>query len=314
MRVIGGEIEVNLEDKLFYTDSGRSSLRLFFRSVKSKKVLLPDFLCGVIIDILKSENITYSFYHINEDLTINKNSIDYNFDVFYFINYFGVIQNLQHIQNIIQNKIIIEDNVFFYNFKNRGFKHWFSFNSYRKITNLADGSLIKTNLDINKDLIENKNLFSKYKYNAKQIKYNYIFFNKKNEKEYLKLFERGEKLLDNQNYIGKISDKSIYLLSLYNENKIQDIRKKRFKKLLNEFEKYCVNKKPKEYSFFVMKLNNRDKIRKKLFDYKIFLPVHWPKILDNILYDRLLSIPLFENYSDEEFEYIINVMKRIIND
>ena len=313
MRSIGGEIEVNFKENIFYTDSGRSSLRFFLRNIKPKKVLIPDFLCEVIIGVLKEENIEYSFYHINEDLSINEKSIREDFDVFYMINYFGVIQDISHIEKVIKNKIIIEDNVFFYNFENRGFEKWFSFNSYRKITNLADGSLIKTNLLL-EDLREDKNVFSKYKYKAKQIKYNFLKFNKENEKKYLDLFEEGEKLLDTQNFIGKISDESIYLLSLYENSKIKEIRKKRFEKLYNNFEKYCVNEQPKEYSFFVIKLNNRDKIRKKLFEYNIFLPVHWPKILENVLYDKVLSIPLFENYSEEEFDYMVNILKKVINE
>ena len=315
MRPIGGEIEVKLKDNILYTDSGRSSLRLFLRNVNPKKVLLPDFLCDVIINVLNEENIEYSFYHINEDLTIDKNSINCDFDVFYLINYFGVIQNVQLIQDILKDKIILEDNVFFYNFNNRGFKNWFSFNSYRKITFLADGSLIKTNLNIDKSIIKDKNIFADVKYRAKNIKFNYIYLGKGNEKEYLDWFEKGEILVNNQNFIGKISDKSIYLLSLYENGKIQKIRKERFNKLYDLFNDYCVNKNPIEYSFFVMKLNNRDKIRKRLFDYKIFLPIHWPnKILNNVLYDKVISIPLFENYSNKEFEYVLSILKKVVNE
>ena len=312
MRPIGGEIEVKLEDKIFYTDSGRSSLRLFCKEMKPKKVLLPDFLCEVIIKTFESENISYSFYHINEDLTIDFDSVSDDFDVFYFINYFGVNQNID--KNFLKDKIIVEDNVFFYNFENRGFKNWFSFNSYRKITNLADGSLIKTNLDIKNELIEDNSVVSNYKYQAKNLKYDYIFKDRGNESNYLKLFEKGEKLLDNQCFIRKISNESIYLLSLYEYTTIQQIRKKRFEKLYNLFSDFCLNKNPKEYSFFVMKINNRDIIRKKLFEYKIFLPIHWPKVTNNVLYDKIISIPLFENYTDKEFEYMLNILKKVFNE
>ena len=313
MRPVGGEIEVDLQENIFYTDSGRSSLRFFLKNIKPKKVLLPDFLCEVILDVLKSENIEYSFYHINKDLSIDKSSLKNNFDIFYIINYFGVIQDISNIEEIIKNKIIIEDNVFFYNFENRGFKKWFSFNSYRKVTNLADGSLIKTNLEL-KDSRENKNIFSRYKYEAKKIKYEFVKFNKQEEKKYLELFQKGEELLDKQNFIGKISDESIYLLTLYEYDKIKKIRKERFEKLYKEFNKYCLNKNPKEYSFFVLKLDNRNEIRKKLFEYKIFLPIHWPKITDNNLYNEIISVPLFENYSNEEFDYMIKILEKVINE
>jgi len=280
--------------------------------MKPKKVLLPDFLCEVIIKTFESENISYSFYHINEDLTIDFDSVSDDFDVFYFINYFGVNQNID--KHFLKDKIIVEDNVFFYNFENRDFENWFSFNSYRKITNLADGSLIKTNLDIKNELIEDNSVFSNYKYQAKNLKYDYIFKDKGNERNYLKLFEKGEELLNNQDFIGKISNESIYLLSLYEHTKIQRIRKERFEKLYDLFSNFCLNKNPEEYSFFVMKIDNRDTIRKKLFEYKIFLPIHWPKITNNVLYDKIISIPLFENYTDKEFEYMVDILKKVLNE
>jgi len=310
MRVIGGEIECNFNENIYYTDSGRSSLRVFLRNFQNKKILLPDFLCEVVVNILESENIKYEFYHINEDLSMDENTIkNKNFDVLYIINYFGKLQNLSL---NLDDKIVIEDNVFFYQFENRGFKNWFGFNSYRKISELADGSLIKTNLDIilNKN---NSNEFSDFKYKAKYKKFKFIYKKEGNEEEYLNLFNKGEKYLDESKNIGNISDKSIYLLSLFDYRKSQNIRKKRFDILYKEFGNFCINKDVKEYSFFVIKIQNRDIFRKELFKKKIFLPVHWPKSsIDNILYDEIISLPLFENYNDVEFRYLVNSIKEVL--
>lgn len=307
MRSIGGEPELFLKENIFYTDSGRSSIRVFFKNIQGK-VLIPDFLCEVISETLKKENIEYDYYHINEDLSIDFNTVK-NFDILYVINYFGIKQK---IDINLDNKYLIEDNVFFYDFENKGFKNWFSFNSYRKVTHLADGSLIKTNLDI-KFKQENRNLFSDSKYKAKKIKYDFIFNNKWLERDYLKLFEEAESILDNQSEIFSISDKSIYLLSLYNVKYYQDIRKKRFEKLLNELGDFCINKNPEFYSFFVIKIDNRDKFRKMLFQKNIFLPIHWPNNeVDNVLYDKVISIPLFENYDEKDFEYLIASIKEVL--
>jgi len=307
MRPIGGEPELFLKENIFYTDSGRSSIRVFFKNIQGK-VLIPDFLCEVISETLKKENIEYDYYHINEDLSIDFNTVK-NFDILYVINYFGIKQK---IDINLDNKYLIEDNVFFYDFENKGFKNWFSFNSYRKVTHLADGSLIKTNLDI-KFKQENRNLFSDSKYKAKKIKYDFIFNNKWLERDYLKLFKKAESILDNQGEIFSISDKSIYLLSLYNVKYYQDIRKKRFEKLLNELGDFCINKNPEFYSFFVIKIDNRDKFRKMLFQKNIFLPIHWPNNeVDNVLYDKVISIPLFENYDEKDFEYLIASIKEVL--
>ena len=53
MRLIGGELEAkNIKDNVYFTDSGRSSLRLFIRSgYQSKKFLIPNYFCEVIENI-----------------------------------------------------------------------------------------------------------------------------------------------------------------------------------------------------------------------------------------------------------------------
>ena len=79
--------------------------------------------------------------------------------------------------------------------------------------------------------------------------------------------------------------------------------------------KWCVNSNPSAYSFFVINHPKKNEIKQKLFQKQIYLPTHWPgnkKI--NPLFSSLLSIPLFEEYADNEFEYLSNTLKRIIVD
>ena len=230
MRPIGGEIELKLTDlKVYFTDSGRSSIRLFLRSGDNryKKYLLPNYFCEVIENIFIEEKITYSFYDVFEDFSIDENYINtQEFDVLYVINYFGQYIDLDNID--LDNKILLEDNVFFYDFKNRhNAKQWYAFNSYRKISKLADGSIVKTNLTIDeKKILKEEASFSHEKYRAKAIKYSYINKDKFNEEKYLVKFSNAEKLLDNQRDIYSISSKSLYLLSSCPINK--DMRKERF--------------------------------------------------------------------------------------
>jgi len=315
MRPIGGEIELKLTDfKIYFTDSGRSSIRLFLRSGDNryKKYLLPNYFCEAIENIFIEEKITYSFYDVFEDLSIDEKYINtQEFDVLYIINYFGKYIALDNVN--LDNKILLEDNVFFYDFKNRhNAKKWYAFNSYRKISILADGSLVKTNLTIDADEVLKKEAsFSNEKYRAKDIKYSYINKNEFNEQEYLDKFSNAEELLDNQIEIYTISSKSIYLLSKYLIDK--EIRKKRFMKLKSLFSEFSILESVDEYSFFVMKLLERNNIKKMLMELNIFLPVHWGKSTqDNDLYNLVISVPLFENYNDDEFDYLINSLKDLI--
>lgn len=313
IKPIGGELAVKkLNDKLFFTDSGRSSLKLFIRSGnKDKKFLIPDFLCSVIENVLKEENVEFEYYHIKEDLSIDKKSVlEKKFDVFYLINYFGEFIDSDGLN--LDDKIVIEDNVFFYDFENRfNFKKWYGFNSFRKISYLADGSLVKTNLKISEDLINSSSAkFVENKYKAKNIKFNYLNCYKGEEREYLNLFEKGEEIINSQKEIFKISSESIYYLMQYELNKEQIVSKKFYEMLYKEFESFCLNKNPSFYSFFVMKVKKRDELRKFLFSKNIFLPVHWPgDKVKNPLYGEIISIPLFSAYSEKDIKYIISSIK-----
>src|SRR5271169_5971881 len=131
MTIFGGEGELNKRDLYSYiTDSGRSSLRLILQDrLKNKRFLLPDLLCDVILKVFDEMDVTYYFYSVKPDLSLDwKEILTKQFDVFYLINYFGQRSNiLNQIQNV--DFIVIEDNVFLPNFeKPENVKNWIGFN------------------------------------------------------------------------------------------------------------------------------------------------------------------------------------------
>ena len=307
---IGGELPLKeLDYNHYFTDSGRSSIRLFALSYPNKKILLPNFLCEVVVRVLSDLKIKYDFYNINLDLTIDENSIkNKEFDVLYIINYFGMTHNYFDFSKY-QDKMIIEDNVFKVRQENiNNIGNLFSFNSYRKVSELADGSEIITNIDINDSLISSKPEFSKLKYEAKAVKYNLLTNNSTDEK-YLDLFTNAEKVLDVQKRIYCISGNSQHLLLNYfykfeGNHKTKKDNFELLKKNIAYKDLQLIND-PVEYSFFVIKTDKRDLLRKFLFTKNIFLPVHWPSFgIDHELYDTLISIPLFPFYSKKSILHI----------
>jgi hypothetical protein len=317
MKLIGGEYALEKERYYsYFTDSGRSSIRLFLRNFPKKKLLIPNFNCKVVVDLLKEEDIEFEFYHINEHLEIDIDSVNNKqFDVLYIINYFGKIQsNLSQI-NDLKDVIILEDNVFLLNFSNvQNAKKWYGFNSYRKISELGDGSIVKTNLHI-ENLIKNEEAsFVKMKYIAKEIKYDFIDYNVGLENDYLTRFDDAEKKLERQSEIFMMSNKSHkILLDLYlRYNKEQDIRRSNYmvlSNLLKELNIEILNE-IGEFSFFIIKIKDRNLLRKYLFKENIFLPIHWPYFgVENKLYHKVLSIPVFSCYSNEDMKSIARHIK-----
>lgn len=314
MRPMGGELELSRNNyQSYFTDSGRSSLRLFLRSGKNNKkvYLLPDFFCGIIEQIFIEEDISYSFYPILEDLTIDLHFIKKSkFDVLYIINYFGQIQDLSAL--VLNDKILLEDNVFHFNFENHSnVKNWYSFNSFRKISSLPDGSLIKTTLKIDKGLIQNKiPPFTQKKILGKYIKREYLIGQDFSEQDYLREFQAGENILNEQKEIYLMTDFSSEKLLSLDINYEQAICKARYLKLYKIIKKNYMGGFYSHYSFFILKLKNRDKFRKHLMEKNIFLPIHWPETTQkNIIYQQIISIPLFAQYTNNEFSYMLKQIK-----
>jgi len=305
MRRVGGEMEAKRGEAFSYmTDSGRSSLRLILRSgLKSKRFLVPDFLCKVILDVLDEAGVSYSFYGIKDDLSIDKKTISGGkFDVFYSINYFGQRNKIP--AQVTGDKIVIEDYAFSPLLPERpsGVKRWVTFNSLRKISPLADGSLLRSSFELSGGLVKKQEPpFSKLKYDAKEIKYKYLFEHKFSENRYLALFKKAEGLLDRQKEIYGISGRSLFgLLDFYaNLDREYSIRRRNFEALRDCLKRDSINAVKDYHSFFVLTVDKRDELREYLFSKKTFLPVHWPRIegLENGLYDRAISIPVDSRYS-----------------
>lgn len=311
LKLIGGEAALpDSEYDFCFTDSGRSSLRLILRSLPAGlKYLLPDFLCSSVIAVFDELKIEYSFYKIKNDFSIDASSIgDKNFDVFYNISYFGRSGKIPGC--ISRDKMLIDDNVFLPDFEmNKSFRSWAGFNSFRKISPVADGSLAKASFKLKKDFIAKGDApFAGSRYLAKKMKYEFFAEGKYSEREYLDVFEKSEYDLDLQRKIYGISERSrLELLKFFRNIQAEESARTRNFDLLAELLKgFGKPVKTAFCSFYPLLVDDRDLLRKYLFGKKIFLPVHWPGggLPANMLYDRIISIPVDSRYSPADMKRV----------
>lgn len=316
MKNIGGEMEFK-NDGLFrcLTDSGRSSLRLILKSVGAgKRILLPDFLCAVVLDVVRDLGMSYGFYKVRENLRSKIECASY--DIVYFIDYFGQRNNAIDRRGLGQDKVIIEDAVFLPDFSRpTGVKNWIGFNSFRKISPLADGSLVKSTIPL-KDLLSIKGdpAFSKMKYRAKQIKHEYFAHKQYSQRLYLSLFKKAEALLGSQKSIHTISNESLHnLFGFYaGLEKERAVRLENYRTLVRQLGRWCLNLKPDFPSFFVLRVGRRDELRAYLSEKNVFLPVHWPPVAgtDNGLYWKIISIPVDSRYTNEDMNRVASYIRK----
>lgn len=322
MKLIGGEAELNDNGAFLYlTDSGRSSLRLILDSgMRNRKFLLPDYLCKIILDVFDERSIEYDFYRVNRDLSVNFSDIkNKKFDVLYLISYFGQRHNIAGWLSKNRNALIIEDGAFTPVLERpMNIKNWIGFNSFRKMSYLPEGSIIKSSIKLRDELVAKKDAkFIELKYKAKRIKYEYLTRNKYSQNKYLDLFVRAEEFLNKQTGIYSISNRGFFNLFEFYRNfeKEYTVRQRNFEVLNRHLKDVSIRIKPEYYSFYVLDVNRRDELKAYLFSKKIFLPVHWPAIegRDNILYQRVLSIPVDSRYDQDDMAKIARFVRGFLN-
>lgn len=154
MKYIGGESEARDGGLYSYiTDSGRSSLRLILRSgLMGKKFLLPDYLCKTVLNVFDELKVDYGFFKIKRDMSIDWSTVNNKrFDILYIINYLGKRCDIEKFK-AKRNAVVIEDSVFSPVLqKPQSISVWAGFNSFRKISPLADGSIVKSTFKLRGD-------------------------------------------------------------------------------------------------------------------------------------------------------------------
>ncbi len=318
----------------YQTGGGYFSILNILQNIQFDKdeiVLLPSFLCPSILKPFKKINIKYKFYKINKNLQIDiadlKSRINENVKVIFYINYFGflpkkeVLSELQKFQKkgiyliedcaqcLLPPKISISD---------------FRFNSFRKFLPV-DGSLLITDRKLK---IQKNKKISKYVIirdfarflrfiNAK------LFIN--TSKIFLKLIAKSdtEKFYYHNNN-SSLSFISKILLSKFSFESIKANRRKIFYEIVDVLKDKCIYNTLEDDTIPLgvpIIINARDNIRKQLIDKNIFCPIHW-KLSEEIdkkkfaesweLSEQILTIPIRENFSELDMQYLINNIKKIV--
>ncbi|MDE2223579.1 MAG: hypothetical protein KGK03_10975 [Candidatus Omnitrophica bacterium] len=317
----GGEAPFNAQG-VFYAmvHSGRGALRLLLASgLAKKRILLPDYLCKIVLEVMHQYKATCDFYHVKPDLTFDWKQIKgKRYDALYVINYFG--QKTKIRPALLQGKTLIIDDVFspLPEFP-KGVGAWVIFNSLRKVMPLAEGALVAANFPLRTEEIKSTaGEFATFKYKAKQIKADYLTLQKGHQQAYLNMFAMAEAKLDTDRGIHIPSLMTLGLLPVQYSNleKEQKIRQSQYQILDKCLNAYKIDLKPDNFSFYVLKVNCRDSLKEYLAKQGIFLPAHWPVVkgLSNLLYDQILSIPLDSRYSDAQIRMVAYAIRRFFNE
>ena len=218
-------------------------------------ILIPDFICDVILQPLHDFGINYSFYSLNDDLTPNwgsvKKQLTFNTKAILMIHYFGQSQNIDNFQNFCNkhNLLLIEDNAHgfggLFNGRELGTFGDIGINSPRKTLSLLSGGQLLLNNSEDSEIDKIIKLLPRFKVLKSQSVFNRILNQNYFFKSYLRfLLKKQPKYWDPYEFReSKVFDCRIDLLSekRLKDINVDDITKKR-RALYSIWEKFAVKK------------------------------------------------------------------------
>lgn len=294
--MIGGEYEIDLsiqrefvpQPDTHYYASGRTALYQILRSLgpRHTKVWMPDWLCHTMVEAAERAKTEVVFYELNNDFKATLEALDKSGyrdgEAVLMVNYFG-LQDLNPTSRAIKDQypqsIVIEDDVqAYWCFTEQENPYAdFRFTSMRKAFAIPDGGLVKTSrpmLDVT-----GPNTFSPLKIKAGAMKQHRGQDGIKDE-DYLALFRQGDELIS-ENYDSSMSDDSKRLFAGTDFGQAKRQRRANAKVILEGLKslgiKTLIEVSADAVPLFIpIYLENRDEVRKRMFQHEVFCPVHWP--------------------------------------
>lgn len=318
MKIIGGFYEMLLpkesfeyHDKAVALSNGRACIRQIIKSLNIKKCYLPNYTCDAIYHPFDLENIDYELYCIDEKMEALSLPELIENEFFYYINYFGVKNNVvKKLYNKYGNKLIIDNTHDF--FKQQQYDCC-SFTSARKYFGVPDGAFLYSSVPIN----NNYKRFDSYtlSHNLERIKGNQVIG--------FKMFQDYEKSLTCE--INKISIISEKLLSSIDIDNTKLRRKNNFKilhEILGKLNLFIFEDMEEEDIPFAYPFLPADLFDKSLlYSSNIFVPTLWADALDREittefetkLSKNLLPLPIDERYDDEDMLFMSAQIIKFLN-
>lgn len=332
--MVGGEFEIDLsfqwdfvpQSDTYYYASGRTALYQILRTLvpQHKIVWMPDWLCFSMVEAAKQAGLKVQFYELDIQFKTSIDALDRSGfsdgDVVLMVNYFG-LQDLSPVARIIKdvfpNAIVIEDDV-------QGY--WcfaekenpcadYRFTSLRKTFAVPDGGLVWTKRSMPR--ATERNTFVSYKLEAGVLKSKRGSRGVKDE-DYLRLFSQGEDAISD-NYDSEMSEMAKRLFAgtdlLVAKKRRQDNAKVIVDGLLSLGLKPLIDISCDYVPLFVpIYLENRNEVRRKMYQHEVFCPIHWPLQGMNVkrgteMAEHELSLIVDQRYSHDDMDILLDLLK-----
>jgi dTDP-4-amino-4,6-dideoxygalactose transaminase len=335
--MIGGEYEIRWsdlyaqskrwtlgQDEYAYA-SGRAALFQILRycrqSLGIRTILIPEYVCDSVVDAARQSTLEIKTYPITDALQMDTNALGKlgaKNTAILIVNYFGMADaesQKQYIRTNYPEAIIIEDDVqaYYAYQKPLGTEH-FKFTSLRKWFAVPDGGLVKTKYPMPSSAKENT--FAVTKLAGATLKRIREYLNR--DDVYLEMLQWGEELID-ENMESGMSDIAQRLMATIDTEQIAQQRMhnacvlREGLKRIPQVKELMERREEAVPLFIPIYMNNRDEVRRAMFDAGIFCPVHWPNQQTahaQALAQHELSLNIDQRYNEADMNRIIEIVEK----
>lgn len=264
-------------DNKILLNSARNCLKYILRAYKIPKIHLPYYICPVVRQAIREENVKMEFYHIDKFFMPKKNFAEDEYIL--YPNYFGLCDEQSEILSK-KNKNLILDNAHAFFAPQKGLA---SFSSPRKFFNVNDGGILEINTKISENFAQDEDRtleikdFESFCKNEFSIDDNPIKFMSEKTKNSLKNINFDEKISKNRKIFSKI-DQKLKKTNILNLHLLK-------------------NSTPMCYPFLTEDFEEEEKIAKMLEKEGIYLIKYGsnlPETYPEFEFTKILMIPLIE--------------------
>lgn len=329
------------EYSIEYFKSGRNAIKAFCRLIKvpTKSVLLPIYTCSTVIDPFVDEGWDIHFYCLNKDLTLNRESLIYTYEinepsVVFFHSYFGldtlkndlgVIKDLQ-----AQGAIIVEDiTQSLFSNHNISFANYYV-SSLRKYLAIPDGGFLASKQKIPMiEKISSSPEIVKTAFDAFGLKARYFEQEEpKIKDEFRSKYQELNLMIGKNEQIIDISPESLQIFASIDFDMVKRRRVENYRYLLHELEDLnfikpvlsvgVADDAPLYLPVYVE--NVRKDFQAYLASNRVYCPIIWPRPLQiqnadqvtEYMYQNMLCFPIDQRYGIEEMSKVVNLARDFV--
>lgn len=314
MRELGGflELEKNCGHEFHETcialNSGRNCLRFLIRARGIEKIWLPRLLCSAISDTCKEEKVKILYYSVDNDLKPILPSVLED-EWIYLINYYGQYSETEISSYCKQYRKIIVDNAQAFYVKPR--ENVDTIYTCRKFFGVPDGGYLYTTCSCKERLLQDES-FDRIKFLAGRFE--------RSAQEFYTAYQDNEKVIGSLP-LKTMSKMTHNLLRGIDYELDEKLRRENFKCLHENLGKanYLQVKVPVGPYMYPFYSDNGSKLRRKLHENKIYIPLLWMNVKENLcssdiefqLADNILPLPCDQRYTVDDMVYMVETIKRL---